>query len=94
MNLGGVRPMRCKGQVVLEVNDVGENDYTGRFLCSVFGWVYKSYSVGQGSTFEGAVRDWCEQTGNDYAAVVAGCRFLSHRGEIPDGFLRPLWGER
>lgn len=64
--------MRIGGQLALTIKDVGANEYTSRFLCSVYGWK-RFYTVGQGATVEDAIADWCRQTGNDRETVRREC---------------------
>ena len=72
IDTGNVKPLRINGKIKLEVTDVGVNDYTSRFIVSVYGWK-RHYTTGQGNTVKAAVLDWCRNTGNSPEQVDAEC---------------------
>jgi hypothetical protein len=80
---GGVRPLRIDGKVAVEITDVGENAYTSRYVASVYGW-RRHYTTGQGPTPEAALRDWCDNTGNDFGQVVRECHLMDGDGQPID----------
>jgi hypothetical protein len=67
---GGVRPLRIDGKIALEVTDCGKNDFTERFVVSVYGWKRRGYVTGQGATVDEAVADWRRNTGNSETAEI------------------------
>ena len=77
---GDVRPLRIGGRIAVEIVDVGANDFTRRYVASVYGWK-RHYTTGEGDAPDRALRDWCENTGNDFDAVLTECHLMDGDGQ-------------
>jgi len=86
----GVKPLRCNGKLVLEIVDIGENDYVGRYGCSCFGWTNGNETVGTANTPVGSIREWCRLTGQQFDYVVSEVLFKSDC-DLPSEFKRAVW---
>jgi hypothetical protein len=63
------KPLTVEGKLVLQISDVGPNEFIGRYTCSLLGWS-RNPVVGSGNTAEAAIRDWCRYSNVSYETVT------------------------
>ena len=85
----GVKPMRCRGQLVIEVTSKENKS----FLAHCLGWHRGNASIGSGETPEEAFADLCEQTGN--ASDPSKYLFANNsESKLPAVFVAADWTDR
>lgn len=98
MRLNNVKPLRCKGRVVIEVrrveNDEGMREVLGPcdYMAQILGW-HRGQCPGLGDSAKAAISQLASYCGETLESIRSQC-FVSFIGCDPlPGFASPNWSE-